>query len=285
MHMYIYVKLLQGYQESLLYRTPDHWANEPLVGCIVQVPLRAKIVPAFVTEVMHEQPMTNRNFTIKTAQALEPFPADEHYLTYVQNLAAYYQVEELFFIKRIRQFLIQKELPANVRTTESDSKKIPVVHLTPEQQIIVDAINPHIITPSYSPNLIHGVTGSGKTEVYKKLIQTAIYHGKSVIFLLPEVTLALQFFKLLTDQLPHDIVVRSFHSATSIKDKKQTWQMLIKQQPFVLMGVHLPTLLPIAKLGLIIIDEEHDVGYQEKNTQKLTAKMQPFGVLMLMEFP
>lgn len=270
--MYIYVKLLQGYNESLLYTAPDEWAQQTLVGSIVQVPLRAHIVPAFVTQVLHEKPSTDRNFTIKAALALEPFPADEHYQGYIQHLAMYYNVDPLFFIKRIRQFLVQHELPVDTHISETRSQKSQKIVLTQEQHSIVDALNPDIMTSCYKPTVIHGVTGSGKTEVYKKLIQTAIACNKSVILLLPEVTLALQFYKILTDQLPHDIVVRSFHSATSIRDKKQTWQLLINKQPMVLIGVHLPVLLPIAHLGLIIVDEEHEVGYQEKKHPKINSK-------------
>jgi primosomal protein N' len=81
---------------------------------------------------------------------------------------------------------------------------------------------------------------------------------------LPEVTLAMQFFALLRKQLPPSIEIRSFHSATGVKEKKQTWSMLINEHPILLIGVHLPILLPIANLGLIIVDEEHDIGYQEK---------------------
>jgi primosomal protein N' (replication factor Y) (superfamily II helicase) len=269
--MYIYVKLLQGYQKSLLYAVPDEWPTKPAVGSIVQVPLRAKIIPAFVTRITQEIP-ADANFAIKAAQALEPFPADEHYVQFLHNLSAYYQLEEHVFIKRIRHFLNQPEIPAEVRTTQTHARYPQKIDLTPEQQHIVDAINPDIINTRYSPNLIHGVTGSGKTEVYKKLIQTAIESGKSVILLLPEVTLALQISTLLTEQLPDSIVIRNFHSATSSKEKKQTWHMLMNRQPIVLIGVHLPILLPIAQLGLIIVDEEHDVGYQEKKHPKINSK-------------
>lgn len=270
--MYIRVRLLQGYQESLLYSVPNEWNDKPVVGSIVQVPLRAKTVPAMVVEVIHEKPAHDGNFVIKSAIKIEPFPTDQHYQDYIQKLSTYYMVDDLFFIKRIRQFLTTKELPTDIHCKEATSKQTQRIFLTEEQQCIVDAINPLILTPRYSPTLIHGVTGSGKTEVYKKLIETAHQAGKSVILLLPEVTLALQFFKLLTDQLPNTITIRSFHSATSIKEKKQTWQMLTNQQPVVLIGVHLPILLPVNNLALIIVDEEHEVGYQEKKHPKINSK-------------
>ena len=82
---------------------------------------------------------------------------------------------------------------------ELTSKKLPIqnVVLTQEQQTVTERILPLISKPRYAPMLLHGVTGSGKTEVYKKIIQKAVYTNKSVLLLLPEVTLALQFERLL----------------------------------------------------------------------------------------
>jgi primosomal protein N' (replication factor Y) len=271
--MFIKVKLLQGYQEPLLYSAPEDWDRQHLIGSIVTVPLRAKIVPAFVIAVFKEKPPTERSFAIRQAQSLEAFPHDPHYLSFIKQLADYYQVDELFCIKRIKQFLTQKELPVDAIQIHNDQDtKTKVIQLTSEQQLIVDSLVPAILSPQYIPALIHGVTGSGKTEVYKKLIMAAILSEKTVILLLPEVTLAMQFYTLLRNQLPASLALRSFHSGTSIKEKKQAWQMLLAGNPLVLIGVHLPVLLPISNLGLIIVDEEHDVGYQEKKHPKINSK-------------
>ena len=146
------------------------------------------------------------------------------------------------------------------------------VTLTDEQQKICAGIMPHIITPQFTPTLIHGVTGSGKTEIYKRLIQQAIAQRKTVLLLLPEVTLALQFANLMKAQLNADIQIFSFHSGCTGKEKTDLWKALLRQEPLLIIGVHLPILLPIANLGLIIVDEEHDPGYQEKKHPKINTK-------------
>jgi primosomal protein N' (replication factor Y) len=273
--MYIKVKLLQAYTEPLLYSCPDEWASDKLIGSIVMVPLRTTKVHGFVTATYNEKPPCNRAFTIKQALSIEPFPHDIHYLPFIKQLATYYQVDELFFIKRIKHFLGQKEVLLDSCFSSIDVHNkydYRNVILTQKQQFIVDSIVPHITAPCYAPALLHGVTGSGKTEVYKKLIQTTLDSGETAIFLLPEVTLAMQFSTLLRKQLPPSIEIRSFHSATGVKEKKQTWSMLINEHPILLIGVHLPILLPIANLGLIIVDEEHDIGYQEKKHPKINSK-------------
>lgn len=271
--MYIQVKLLQGYQEPLLYSIPDQWGSAELIGSIVTVPFRTMSVPAFVTQIYKDRPITDRAFAIKEAISREAFPHDPRYQIFIKQLANYYQVDELFCIKRMRQFLTQKELPLDYMPSSNIKKDdFKDIQLTEEQQSIVNAISPTITSPSYNPTLIHGVTGSGKTEVYKKLLTTAIQAGKTAILLLPEVTLAMQFQKLLRNQLPASIELKSFHSASSIKEKKTAWHMLLNEQPLILLGVHLPILLPISNLGLIIVDEEHEAGYQEKKHPKINSK-------------
>lgn len=267
--MFIQVRLLKGYSQPLLYAIPPEWANQKLVGSLVRVPFRATTKPAIVIEQLAERP-ASANYTIKTALGFEQFPADKQYHSFIEQLATYYQIEPLHCIKRIQQFLTEKEAPE----TEIAAENIPAtqeVLLTDEQQEAVNFVIPHIEQSIYMPTVLHGVTGSGKTEVYKKLITSALYAHKTAVLLLPEVTLALRFETVLRAQLPH-IPIFSFHSGTSVKNKRLLWQTLLNEQPCLIIGVHLPMLLPIVNLGLIIIDEEHEIGYQEKKHPKINSK-------------
>jgi len=270
--MYITVRLLAGYQEPLTYKIPESWESRPIAGTIVRVPLRTQLVPAVVTAVHDFLPEAAHHFAIKDAHSIEPFPHDECYVAFAKQIANYYQIDEHFFIRRIRQFLKQKEQPETITKQDKDEDLKKTIVLTDEQQAVVDFVMPSIITSEYNPTLVHGVTGSGKTEIYKRLIMTAISEQKTAILLLPEVTLALQFERLLRKQLPSTITIASFHSATSIKEKRRSWQLLVHSKPHLLIGVHLPVLLPIANLGLIIVDEEHEVGYQEKRHPTINSK-------------
>ncbi len=270
--MYITVRLLSGYQEPLTYKIPESWESSPLAGTIVCVPLRTQLVPAVVTAIHDFLPEAVRNFAIKDAHSIEPFPCDQQYFSFAKQIAHYYQIDEHFFIRRIRQFLKQREQPEAITKQGEKEESIKAIVLTDEQQAVVDFVMPSIINCEYNPTLVHGVTGSGKTEIYKRLIVTAISEQKTAILLLPEVTLALQFERLLRKQLPSAITIRNFHSATSIKEKRKSWQMLVQGKPHLLIGVHLPVLLPIANLGLIIVDEEHEVGYQEKRHPTFNSK-------------
>ncbi|HSW74078.1 MAG TPA: primosomal protein N' [Candidatus Limnocylindria bacterium] len=269
--MYVQVKLLNNYKQPLLYKVPDSWVTADLVGSLVKAPLRTGTVTALVTHhlaKLGKKPV----FAIKELLSLEPFPDDAHYRAFIAQLSIYYQLEVLYFFERLSHFLIEKK-PRKRRFPEVLTAAAPGnVTLTAEQQEVYDFVAPCIKTPAYTPTLLHGITGSGKTEVYKKLIEQAIACHKTALFLLPEVTLALQFEHKLRQQLSSTIALFSFHSATSTADKRLLWKKLLAHEPVLIIGVHLPILLPIANLGLIIIDEEHEVGYQEKKHPKINTK-------------
>lgn len=267
--MFIQVKLLNGFSEPLWYKVPADWQEKPELGSVVTVPLKQRKLPALVHKLSVEKPAVK--FAIRPADRIEVFPRDKVYQEYLHKLAVYYQVDQIHFVKRIQQFVKQKKVDQIVETeNELTTKKL--VTLTSEQQRVVDFLAPHIKKPSYKPTVLHGVTGSGKTEVYKKLIAAAVEQGKTVLLLLPEVTLAAQFARLLTDQLDGSIPVTSFHSGTGAKEKRFVWQQLCAGKPLLIVGVHVPVLLPIAHLGLIIVDEEHEVGFQEKRHPKVNSK-------------
>ena len=102
--MFIRVKLLNGFSESLLYTVPEDWDKNNLLGAIVKVPLRNKINFAFIEEVipgLENKPI----FTIKPAIAIEEFPIDKTYSKFISELANYYQASPASFVQRIKQFI------------------------------------------------------------------------------------------------------------------------------------------------------------------------------------
>lgn len=269
--MFIQVRLLKGFQEPLIYKVPADWDAQSLLGKLVKVPIQTQVRSALVINEYQEKPI-NIKFTIKEALSIDPFPQDPHYRNFINQLSGYYQLEPLHFIKRIQQFLVEKENSEPAFGIEEDTITGKDIILTDEQQKVVDFLSPYIQNTEYAPTLLHGVTGSGKTEVYKQLIIKNFEQHKTTLLLLPEVTLSLQFEKLMRAQLPAHIPIFGFHSGTSPKQKRALWQALLNNQPLLIIGVHLPILLPLPNLGLIIIDEEHETGYQEKKHPKVNTK-------------
>ena len=269
--MFIKVRLLKGFKKPLTYKVPETWNNANLVGNIVRVPIKTKESPAIVLA-QFSKLQRKETFEIKAAKSIEPFPKDQHYQAFIEKLGQYHQIDKFHFLQRITGFLHQTLKTVSLQKNKNTQTKKQDIILTEEQQDVVNFLQKKIINGQYQPTVLHGVTGSGKTEIYKKLIETAIRSKKSALLLLPEVTLAIQFEKLMRKQLPKTIPIFSFHSATTVKNKKIAWQYLLDEIPILIIGVHIPCLLPIANLGCIIVDEEHEAGYQEKKHPKINTK-------------
>lgn len=268
--MYITVRLLNGFAQELTYKIPDIWDSSNLEYALVKVPLQKRTELAYVTSVFATLP-SHTTFAVREVLAKDLLPTDDAYTPFIKKLCAYYALEPGMMYKRLQKFLTEKEVAEEEHSGQEQVFIENSVNLTDEQQVVVDSIASFVTTPSYQPIVLHGVTGSGKTEVYKKLIQQALNEHKSCLFLLPEVSLAVQFTKLFQTAFPTASIF-GFHSATSISDKRALWQALMHKTPTLIIGVHLPLLLPIANLGLIIVDEEHDVGYQEKKFPRIHSK-------------
>ena len=269
--MFIQVRLLNGFSKPLLYKVPASWHAHELHGTIIQVPVRNQIIPGVVIGQYESKP-PYVSFSVREAHAIEPFPTDITYYDFITQLSHYYQVDEIHFIKRVRQFLQQKQIKHRKVTAEEKYTIKQKVTLTPEQKHICNFLQPHITHQNYMPTVLHGVTGSGKTESYKILIEQAIKENKTALLLLPEVTLAITFEQRLKYELGSDVAIFGFHSGKTAREKKLLWNALLASKPILIIGVHLPILLPIANLGLIIVDEEHEVGYQEKKHPKINSK-------------
>ncbi len=109
--------------------------------------------------------------------------------------------------------------------------------------------------------LLHGVTGSGKTEIYIQMIQDAIDNGTQALYLLPEIALTTQIVVRLRAVFGSKLGV--YHSRFSDNERVDTWKDLINDKTQIIVGVRSSIFLPFNNLGLIIVDEEHDASYKQ----------------------
>ncbi len=279
--MFITIRLLNNFSQELTYSVPEDLQNQVQRGTLVQVPLQRRVESAIVMSI--EPSDTIYPFKIRPIDSIFPFPCDTTYRKFATSLAAFHHIDSLYLFKRVKNFLTEQEdeIVDLVKDIDVRSKSVT---LTDEQIAACALIQQDIDAQRYQVTLLHGVTGSGKTEVYKKLFSSVLGSGKCAMLLLPEVGLAVQFEKLLQVQMP-GIEIFGFHSATSIKQKRMLWQALLQNKPCIIVGVHLPVFLPIAHLGIIVVDEEHDPGYQEKNHPKIHSKNAALLKASLMSIP
>jgi len=138
------------------------------------------------------------------------------------------------------------------------------VELSPLQKEVLEKVVSEFIEKSVV--LLHGVTSSGKTELYFHLIVEELKKGKQVLFLLPEITLTTQLIERINRHFGDIAVV--YHSKLGNRERVEAWQKVSAEPPEranLIVGVRSSVFLPFADLGLIIVDEEHDSSYKQQD--------------------
>ena len=145
-----------------------------------------------------------------------------------------------------------------------DDKKLK---LTKEQNINLSKLNK---VKKFSPSLIYGVTGSGKTEIYLQLAEKFILQNKSILILVPEINLIPQLEKRFKDRFNGDIGV--YHSRQTPNQRLKVWLRSKFGGIRIVIGTRSSVLMPLKNLGAIIIDEEHDQSYKQAEGFKFSGR-------------
>lgn len=143
-----------------------------------------------------------------------------------------------------------------------DTRTVAVNMLSPAQQTAQNAILRSFTQKNVC--LLHGVTASGKTEIYIHLIEQALQAGKQVLYLLPEIALTTQITERLRRVFGNRMGV--YHSKFPDAERVEIWQKQLSDSPYdVILGVRSSVFLPFRRLGLVIIDEEHETSYKQQD--------------------
>ncbi|CRF28787.1 primosome assembly protein PriA [Mycobacterium tuberculosis] len=142
--------------------------------------------------------------------------------------------------------------------------------LTPEQQDVFDRIKDAVLSGKQRVFLLNGVTGSGKTEVYLQTIQTCLDQGREAIVLVPEISLTPQMVERFKGRFGNRVAV--LHSRLSHGERYDEWRKIVRQEVSVVIGARSAVFAPFTKIGLIIIDEEHESTYKQEESPKYHAR-------------
>ena len=163
----------------------------------------------------------------------------------------------------------------NVEVTRDPFSEIPAFtekppNLTPDQERAFQSIKEAIERGKFSPFLLHGVTGSGKTEVYLRVIEVVIKNGKEAIVLVPEISLTPQLVKRFRGRFGNKVAV--IHSALSDGERLDAWRMARRGDVKIIIGARSAIFAPFRNLGIVVVDEEHEQSYKQDESPRYNAR-------------
>jgi primosomal protein N' (replication factor Y) len=228
---------------------------------------------------------TERYVKVGEKTAIEDIPAravkQRELLTYVQSLGQPISVQSLLKETDItRQTITTLVKKGFIQEFEKEVYRDPLVgveyertsplQLTKPQQEVIKPILDSLETKSHHTFLLHGVTGSGKTEVYLQAIEKSLQQEREAIVLVPEISLTPQMVQRFKGRFGSKVAV--LHSGLSMGEKYDEWRKILRKEVQVVVGARSAVFAPFTKLGIIIIDEEHETSYKQEDNPRYHAR-------------
>jgi primosomal protein N' (replication factor Y) len=155
-------------------------------------------------------------------------------------------------------------------SVQLELKPYPKPKLTPDQEAVLNEILKGIDSKRYSPFLVYGVTGSGKTEIYLRAIEEVLGKGREAIVLVPEISLTPQLLSRFKDRFGDNFAL--LHSGLGRGERYDQWRRIWKGEVRIAMGARSAIFAPFKNVGVIIVDEEHDPSYKQEEKLKYHAR-------------
>jgi primosomal protein N' (replication factor Y) len=243
-------------------------------------------------ELFYELSKPKSSIKYEKMVALKVNSLDEKKLveTYIQSVRKKYSKEALLLqllieenrgfslreinqrINRASQVLDRLEKKGLVKTFYKEKLREPlwgmnlepaqVSSLTQEQKNVLERLNQGLSEEKYKPFLLYGVTGSGKTQVYIEIINKVLEKGKTALVLVPEISLTPQIISRFKSVFGEH--VGAFHSSLSPGERFDAWRAIKSGKIKVVVGTRSAIFSPLFNLGIIVVDEEHDSSYKQK---------------------
>ena len=159
---------------------------------------------------------------------------------------------------------------AQDRTPESPSEKRESVELTPAQASVLEDLVKLLESRQFNPVLLHGVTASGKTEIYLRLIARCLEQGRAALMLVPEISLTPAVQSQFLAWFGSKVAV--LHSGLSESRRHEAWWRARHGEARVVLGTRSAVFAPLSDLGVVIVDEEHDSSYKQEETPRYHAR-------------
>lgn len=172
--------------------------------------------------------------------------------------------------------LVELREEAIKRDPHADEQFIATTNLTlnAEQEVALAAVEEALVSPDTArPILLHGVTGSGKTEIYLQAIRSTLARGKTAIVLVPEISLTPQTVERFKSRFAEaEDMVAVLHSRLSEGERHDEWHKIQSGRARIVIGARSAIFAPLENLGLIVVDEEHETSYKQEEAPRYHAR-------------
>ena len=233
------------------------FGSKSIIGIVVKRIVKPKSLKGLkeIISIADEHSCFNGSIfeTIKWASDYYHHPIGEVFFSFIPTLLR----------KQNDKIIIDLDDNTEYKLNEEDKK----LKLTKEQNINLSKLNK---VKKFSPSLIYGVTGSGKTEIYLQLAEKFILQNKSILILVPEINLIPQLERRFKDRFNGDIGI--YHSRQTPNQRLKVWLRSKFGGIRIVIGTRSSVLMPLKNLGAIIIDEEHDQSYKQAEGFKFSGR-------------
>lgn len=205
---------------------------------------------------------------VVTQGAVGPFPASAKEIAHRAGLKSVAAVNQL-----LRAGVLVQVVTSGVRSRgfepKASSAEARTVELTQPQKRAVQSVVGSLGT--FCPHVVHGVTGSGKTEVYLGVLEEVLRRGQTAIVLVPEISLTPQTAGRFVRRFGSDVVA-VLHSGLTASQRHREWDRLSRGEAKVVVGARSAVFAPLTNLGIVIVDEEHDSSYKQDQLPRYHAR-------------
>jgi primosomal protein N' (replication factor Y) len=255
------------------YLPPLDWeGGEPMAGIRVRVPFGARSLVGIVIEASHGSDIAAHKLK-RVTEVLDTTPIfSAPMLEFCQFVSRYYhhalgEVMMMALPTRLRQGKPYTVKAGTAAKNSGETTPAPPLALNVAQQQAVTTI---CAQNDFHVSVLQGVTGSGKTEVYLQSIQYFVARGLQALVLVPEISLTPQTVARFAERFQAQIAV--FHSGLTEKERFESWARAASGEAAILIGTRSALFTPIPRLGVIVLDEEHDLSFKQQDNLRYSAR-------------
>lgn len=249
--------------------TYHYKANSLIPGDIVKINFRGKEQLAIIDKINIRKPAFATKEAIKINEI--NLNRNENFKKFFDWLSIYYINNKALIFKSFLPSFIQKQLLSTRKRKIEEPDNINLLSnpmqasiLSNKQNKIFETINNNLKSEKHETFLIHGITGSGKTHIYKNLAIECINKNKSVLCLVPEIALTNQLCIYFEEVFGDKFTL--MHSGLTNAQRRKNWEKCHNSEAIFVLGLRSAIFAPLKKIGLIVIDEEHDSSYSQEET-------------------